>query len=162
MITLFYIEIHFDYYQTKNRNMVTPCKEWEKDGEIGWKIKLVQQQKSSCFSVGMATQPYIIRDVKWCSLSRGGGGVLMTWNQLERSYRGMWGIKLGVLGYAQFAPFLIPPNTARKYFHQLEKLIKVHCQSLNCDYFLWILSHRSNSMIYKHSLSKWSINILCL
>ena len=28
------------------------------------------------------------------------------------------------------APFLIPTNTARKYFHQLEKLIKVHCKCL--------------------------------
>ena len=30
----------------------------------------------------------------------------------------------------QEAPFLCPTNTARKYFHQLEKLIKVHCTSL--------------------------------
>ena len=32
------------------------------------------------------------------------GGVIMTppWNQPEWSYRGMWGVKLGVLGYAQF------------------------------------------------------------
>ena len=28
------------------------------------------------------------------------------------------------------APFLIPPNTARRYFYQLKKLIGVYCTSL--------------------------------